>query len=91
MATSTDHSDDVSDLNAAALHGQLLSEAGNHSQLQIGHSMSVCQARLTALRFLPPETTLAGIESCPAERPGALETLEDWLMVEREEADDEAQ
>ena len=90
MATCTDHSDDVSDLNAATLHGQLLSEAGNYSQLEIGQSMSVHAARLAALRFLPQETTLTGIESYPAERPGALETLEDWLMVEHEE-DSEAQ
>ena len=85
MANCTSHSDSVSNINAATLHGQLLSETGNYSALEIGQSMSVHAARLAAISFLPPETTPTGIESSPAERPGALEDLSDWIMVEHDE------
>ena len=82
MANCTSHSDAVSNINAATLHGQLLAETGNYSALEIGHSVSVQAARLTAFSFLPPERTPRGIEGSPAERPGALEDS-DWIMVER--------
>ena len=84
MANCTSHSDAVSNLNAATLHGQLLAETGNYSALEIGHSVSVHAARLAALSWLPQETMPGGIEGSPAERPGALEDS-DWIMVENDD------
>ena len=86
MANCTSHSDQVSNLNAATLHGQLLAETGNHSALEIGHSVSAQAARLTALSFLPPERTTRGIEGSPGASPGALEDS-DWIMLEHDPRD----